>query len=113
MVLGVFAAETILAISVEKTITEYSQFVSADTRAASQAWQFGQIIPFMMLLQPVMEALRAVVPKVEFPLRGRRTAEPRRESGEESDTREKERQDMSLTKAGTADNSQVVTQELV
>jgi hypothetical protein len=114
MVLGVFAAETVLAISVEKTITEYSQFVSADTRAASQAWQFGQIIPFMMLLQPVMEALRAVVPKVPFPIRSRHAAEPRRESGEESETQEKERQeDTSLAKAGTGDDSQVITRELV
>jgi hypothetical protein len=62
----VFAAETVLAASVEKTLTEYSQFVSDDTRAESQAWQFGQIIPFMMLLQPSMEALRAVLPKIQF-----------------------------------------------
>ena len=60
----VFAGECVLAASVEKTIMEYGQFVSNDTRAAYQAWQFGQIIPFMMLLQPLLEGLRALLPKV-------------------------------------------------
>ena len=64
MWLFVFAGETVLAASVEKTLMEYGQFVSDSDRAASQAWQFGQIIPFMMLLQPLLEALRAVLPKV-------------------------------------------------
>jgi hypothetical protein len=60
----VFAGECVLAASVEKTIMEYGQFVSGDSRAASQAWQFGQIIPFMMLLQPLLEGVRALLPKV-------------------------------------------------
>jgi hypothetical protein len=70
----VFGAETALAISIEKTITEYSQFVSADSRAAVGAWQFGQIIPFFLLLQPVMEGLRALVPKIELKHRARKAA---------------------------------------
>ena len=64
MVFVVFAGECVLAASVEKTIMEYGQFVSNESRAAYQAWQFGQIVPFMMLLQPLMEGVRALMPKV-------------------------------------------------
>jgi len=74
MLVTVLGAETALAISIEKTITEYSQFVSADSRAAVSAWQFGQIIPFFLLLQPVMEGLRAMVPKIELKHRARKAA---------------------------------------
>ena len=64
MVFVVFAGECVLAASVEKTIMEYGQFVSDESRAASKAWQFCQIIPFMMLLQPLLESLRALLPKI-------------------------------------------------
>jgi hypothetical protein len=70
----VFASETVLAASVEKTLMEYSQFVSENSRAASQAWQFGQIIPFMMLIQPIMEAIRALLPKIELKRNERKAA---------------------------------------
>jgi hypothetical protein len=72
MFLVVLGAETVLAASVEKTLMEYSQFVSPDSRNALQAWQFGQIIPFFMLLQPILEALRALVPKVVFKHKARK-----------------------------------------
>jgi len=65
MVFVVFAAETVLAVLVHKTLTEYSSFVSADSKAALDAWQFGQIIPFMMLLEPIMEGLRAILPNIQ------------------------------------------------
>ena len=70
----VFAGECVLAASVEKTIMEYGQFVSDQSRAASQAWQFGQIIPFMMLLQPLLEGVRALLPKVVVKREERNTA---------------------------------------
>src|SRR5436190_20734269 len=76
----VFASETVLAASVEKTLMKYSQFVSEDSRAASQAWQFGQIIPFMMLIQPIMEAIRALLPKIELK-RNERKAEKQNSGG--------------------------------
>ena len=62
----VFAGTTALAVSVEKTLLEYGSFVSDSSRAAASAWQFGQIIPFMMLIQPIMETIRAFLPKIEF-----------------------------------------------
>jgi hypothetical protein len=62
----VFAGTTALAVSVEKTLLEYGSFVSDSSRAAASAWQFGQIIPFMMLLQPIMETIRAFLPRIEF-----------------------------------------------
>jgi uncharacterized membrane protein YozB (DUF420 family) len=66
MTLFVFAGTTALAVSVEKTLMEYGSFVSDASRAAAGAWQFGQIIPFMMLIQPIMETIRAFLPRIEF-----------------------------------------------
>src|SRR5579859_1534073 len=66
MTLFVFAGTTALAVSVEKTLLEYGSFVSDASRAAAGAWQFGQIIPFMMLIQPIMETIRAFLPRIEF-----------------------------------------------
>jgi hypothetical protein len=54
----IFAAETVLAILINLTIDEYGKFVSSDDRAAISAWQFGQIIPLMMLLAPFMDVIR-------------------------------------------------------
>jgi hypothetical protein len=62
----ILAATTLLAISVERTITEYSQFVPADQVVEANAWGFGQIIPFMMLLQPVMETIKTYFPRIAF-----------------------------------------------
>jgi hypothetical protein len=78
MFLVVLGAETVLAASVEKTIMEYSQFATPDSRTALQAWQFGQIIPFFLLLQPVLEGLRAVLPKIVFKHKARRAAKQAR-----------------------------------
>jgi hypothetical protein len=78
MFLVVLGAETVLAASVEKTIMEYSQFATPDSRTALQAWQFGQIIPFFLLLQPVLEALRAMLPKIVFKHKARKAAKQAR-----------------------------------
>lgn len=95
----VLGAETVLAASVEKTLMEYGQFVTPDSRAASEAWQFGQIIPFFMLLQPILEALRAILPKIVFKHKARKarkqqargdlTIETRIEDEEEKKERKK------------------------
>jgi len=95
----VLGAETVLAASVEKTLMEYGQFVPPDSRAASEAWQFGQIIPFFMLLQPILEALRAILPKIVFKHKARKarkqqargdlTIETRIEDEEEKKERKK------------------------
>ena len=74
MFLVVLGSETVLAGSVEKTLMEYSQFVSPDSRDALQAWQFGQIIPFFMLLQPLLEALRAALPHIVLKRNARKGA---------------------------------------
>jgi hypothetical protein len=42
-------------------MNEYGQFVSADDRAEVQAWQFGQIIPLMLLLGPFMDVIRSLM----------------------------------------------------
>ena len=61
--LVIFAAETVLAILINLTINEYGKFVSSDDRAAISAWQFGQIIPLMMLLAPFMDVIRVLKEK--------------------------------------------------
>jgi hypothetical protein len=45
------------------TMNEYGQFVSADDREDLQAWQFGQIIPLMLLLGPFMDVIRSFIPE--------------------------------------------------
>jgi hypothetical protein len=59
--LFIFVAETVLAILINLTMNEYGQFVSADDRAEVQAWQFGQIIPLMLLLGPFMDVIRSLM----------------------------------------------------
>jgi uncharacterized membrane protein len=61
--LVIFAAETVLAVLINLTINEYGKFVSSDDRAAISAWQFGQIIPLMMLLAPFMDVIRVLKEK--------------------------------------------------
>ena len=61
--LVIFAAETVLAILINLTINEYGKFVSNDDRAAISAWQFGQIIPLIMLLAPFMDVIRVLKEK--------------------------------------------------
>ena len=78
MFLVVLGAETVLAASVEKTLMEYSQFSTPESRTALQAWQFGQIIPFFLLLQPILEAMRAVLPKIVFKHKARKAAKQAR-----------------------------------
>ena len=64
MTLVILGVTTLLSVSVEKTLTEYGQFVPADQRAEASAWGFGQIIPFMMLLQPLMEMVKTYAPRI-------------------------------------------------
>lgn len=85
MTLFVFAATTALAVSVEKTLLEYGSFVSDASRAAASAWQFGQIIPFMMLIQPIMETIRAFLPRFEVNRRNTTTTVSREETMENSE----------------------------
>jgi uncharacterized membrane protein len=59
-ILVIFIAETVLAVLINLTINEYGKFVSSGDRAAISAWQFGQIIPLMMLLAPFMDVIRAL-----------------------------------------------------
>lgn len=61
--LVIFVAETVLAILINLTMDEYGKFVSSDDRAAISAWQFGQIIPLMMLLAPFMDVIRDLMKK--------------------------------------------------
>src|SRR5271170_5428009 len=79
--LVIFAAETVLAILINLTINEYGKFVSSDDRAAISAWQFGQIIPLMMLLAPFMDVIRVL--KDKFLKMRKKKAE---RAGEESST---------------------------
>lgn len=93
MTLFVFASTTALAVSVEKTLLEYGSFVSDASRAAAGAWQFGQIIPFMMLIQPIMETIRAFLPKIEFKRRNKKTTSSRQGTMEQEEKAEAERTD--------------------
>jgi len=104
MTLFVFMATTALAISVEKTLLEYGSFVSDSTRAAASAWQFGQIIPFMMLLQPIMETIRALLPPIQFKGR-KKTATSRNGTMESGEKGEDERMD-TLEKVGKGTEGQ-------
>lgn len=70
IILIVFIIETFLAALIQLTLAEYSKFVSDSDRAALGAWQFGQIVPLVMLIQPIMEAIRALLPKVQIKRRG-------------------------------------------
>ena len=56
----IFCAETALAVCIQFTLQEYNSLVPADIVEAADAWQFGQIIPLMMLLAPFMDVIRAV-----------------------------------------------------
>jgi hypothetical protein len=58
--LVIFIAETVLAVLINLTLNEYGKFVSSNDRDTVSAWQFGQIIPLMMLLQPFMDVIRAL-----------------------------------------------------
>jgi len=87
LTLFVFASTTLLAVSVEKTLMEYGSFVSPNSKAASEAWQFGQIIPFMMLIQPIMETIRAFLPRIELKRRRRTAAEAQGEVHESDGSR--------------------------
>ena len=61
VVVIVFAVETLLAVLVDKTIMTYARFVTDDQRAEANAWGFGQIISFMLLIGPLMDALKAII----------------------------------------------------
>jgi hypothetical protein len=65
VVVIVFAVETLLAVLVDKTIMTYAQFVTDDQRAEADAWGFGQIISFMLLIGPLMDALKAIIARGE------------------------------------------------
>ena len=94
IVIVIFAGESVLAASVEKTIMEYGQFVSDESRATSKAWQFGQIIPFMMLIQPLLESLRALLPKIIL-------------KGEERKAAREGQSEIGITKSPTVDGKSI------
>lgn len=75
----IFVAETVLAILINLTMDEYGKFVSSDDRAAISAWQFGQIIPLMMLLAPFMDVIRTLKDKF-LEMRKKKAESPREES---------------------------------
>jgi len=77
----IFLAETVLAVLINLTLNEYGKFVSSDDRAAVQAWQFGQIVPLMMLLAPFMDVIRALKERF-LEMRRRRAERARAASGE-------------------------------
>jgi hypothetical protein len=79
VVVIVFAVETMLAVLVDKTIITYGQFVTDDQRAEANAWGFGQIISFMLLIGPLMDALKAILARGE-----RKAAEKNAARGEVS-----------------------------
>jgi hypothetical protein len=81
--LVIFAAETVLAILINLTINEYGKFVSSDDREAISAWQFGQIIPLMMLLAPFMDVIRVLKEKF-FEMRKKKAERAREESNNKS-----------------------------
>jgi uncharacterized membrane protein len=78
----IFIAETVLAVLINLTMNEYGKFVSSDDRAAISAWQFGQIIPLIMLLGPFMDVIRAL--KEKFLKMREKPKERERQAGSES-----------------------------
>jgi hypothetical protein len=76
----VFVLEILLAVLVNKTVMEYSHNVSMGVRGAEEYWSFAQIIPFMMLIGPIMELLRAIFDSERFKLRTEEQWEMRQNS---------------------------------
>ena len=63
-VIIIFAAETVLAVVIQFTLHEFNSLVSPSDQGVLAAWDFGQIIPLMMLLGPLMDVIRAVADKI-------------------------------------------------
>lgn len=55
----VLALEIALAALVYETSKAYGKLVPENLRVALEAWTFGQIVPFTILIYPVMELLRS------------------------------------------------------
>lgn len=76
----VFILELGLAVLVNKTVIEYSRIVPTWIRGAEEEWSFAQIIPFMMLIGPIMELLRAILGSERFKSRTGEQREMRQNS---------------------------------
>jgi len=76
----VFVLELLLAVLVNKTVMAYSSSVTGDVRGMEEDWSFAQIIPFMMLIGPIMEMLRAIFDRERFKLKTEERQEMRQNS---------------------------------
>jgi hypothetical protein len=76
----VFVLEVFLAVLVNKTVMEYSHSVPMGVQGVEEDWTFAQIIPFMMLIGPIMELLRAIFDPERFKLRTEEQREMRQNS---------------------------------
>jgi hypothetical protein len=81
----VFVAETVLAVVVQYTLSAYSNLVSDSDREVLGSWDFGQIIPLVMLLGPLMDVVRAVKENMEE--RRKRKAEGKEERTEHAEVK--------------------------
>jgi len=74
----ILAVETCLGVLIQYTITEYSKFVNPNDLEVVGEWDFGQIVPLVMLIAPVMELIRALMPRIKHHIRVVRANRPDR-----------------------------------
>jgi len=78
LIFVILAVETCLGVLIQYTITEYSKFVNPNDLEVVGEWDFGQIVPLVMLIAPVMELIRALMPRIKHHIRVVRANRPDR-----------------------------------
>jgi hypothetical protein len=60
LVVFVFIVEALVFVLVQETVDQYRNLLPMGAQADEEIWSFGQIVPFMMLIYPILVTFRSL-----------------------------------------------------